>query len=272
MKKFLLVLIILIVSIFIYSRFINTSGFKVVEDAISIANLPDSFEDFKIVQFSDVLLGSTKSVEDLESIVNRINELNPDIIVFTGDLIAKDYDISEDEILQVKNLLSSLECTLYKYAVIGDSDNNNLDLYKEIINDSDFLLLDDASTYIFYQDVTPIKLTGLTNPQNLEQALYITDELETVYNIVLTHNPDNIETIANSDVDLVLAGHSLLGQIRIPFFGGVIKKEGAQKYLDHKYQVNNTSLYVSAGLGTDNNINFRLFNKPSINLYRLQKE
>ena len=59
MKKFFLVLIILIVSMFVYSRFINTSGFKVVEDAISIADLPDSFEGFKIVQFSDVLLGST---------------------------------------------------------------------------------------------------------------------------------------------------------------------------------------------------------------------
>ena len=90
MKKFFLVLIILIVSMFVYSRFINTSGFKVVEDAISIADLPDSFEGFKIVQFSDVLLGSTKNIEDLESIVNRINELSPDIIIFTGDLIAND--------------------------------------------------------------------------------------------------------------------------------------------------------------------------------------
>lgn len=272
MKKFFLVLIILIVSMFVYSRFINTSGFKVVEDAVSIADLPDSFEGFKIVQFSDVLLGSTKNIEDLESIVNRINELSPDIIIFTGDLIANDYNISEDEIAQVKTYLSSLECTLYKYAIIGDNDNANLALYKEIINDSGFLLLDDQSTYIFYQDVTPIKLTGLTNPQNLEQALYISDELDTIYNIVLTHNPDNIDTIANSNVDLVLAGHSLLGQIRIPFFGGVIKKDGAQKYLDHEYQVNNTKLYVSSGLGTDNNINFRLFNKPTINLYRLEKE
>ena len=90
--------------------------------------------------------------------------------------------------------------------------------------------------------------------------------------IVLTHYPDYIDTIANYNVDLVLAGHSLLGQIRIPFFGGVIKKDNATKYLDSYYMVNNTKIFVSAGLGTDNNFKFRLFNKPTINLYRLNKE
>ena len=95
MKKFLFIFFTLIILIVLYARFINTSGFQVVEDTIAISNLPDSFNDFKIVQFSDVLLGSTKTINDLENVINKINELNPDIIVFTGDLIAKNYDISE---------------------------------------------------------------------------------------------------------------------------------------------------------------------------------
>ncbi len=272
MKKFLFIFFTLIILIVLYARFINTSGFQVVEDTIAISNLPDSFNDFKIVQFSDVLLGSTKTINDLENVINKINELNPDIIVFTGDLIAKNYDISESEITKVKEYLSDLDCTLYKYAVIGDNDKNNLELYKEIINDSNFILLDDLSTYIFYEDITPIKLTGITNINNLEQALYMPDELDTFYNIVLTHEPDNVDVIASCDVDLVLAGHSLLGQIRLPFWGGILKKDGSKKYLDHEYQVNNTSLYVSSGLGTDKNIKFRLFNKPTINLYRLEQK
>lgn len=272
MKKLLLVFLLLIISLVIYARFINTSGFKVVEQAISIANLPQSFEDFKIIQFSDLLLGSTKDEDDLENIITQINELRPDIIVFTGDLIYKDYEISDEEVEEVKNYLSQLDCTLYKYAVIGDNDNANLDLYKEIINDSGFILLDDQSNYIFYGDILPIKLTGITNIDKLTTALYIADELDTIYNIVLTHEPDNIEAIAEHDVDLVLAGHSLLGQIRIPFFGGVIKKAGANIYIDKHYTIGNTELYVSSGLGTDNNITFRLFNKPSINLYRLQRQ
>lgn len=271
MKKIIIVIIVFLLSLFLYSRFINTTGFKIVEDAISVANIPEAFEDFKIVQFSDLLINSNKSVDDLENIVNQINGMKPDIIVFTGDLIYRDYNISEEEIEKIKVNLKKLDCTLYKYAVIGDNDVDNIDLYREIINDSGFILLDDQSTYIFYKDVTPIRITGLTDINNMDDALYIADELETFYNIVLTHEPDNIDIIANNDIDLVLAGHSLLGQIRVPFWGGILKKDGAKKYLDHSYIINDTQLFVSGGLGTDNNIPFRLFNKPQINLYRFKK-
>ena len=271
MKKVIIVIAVILLSSFLYSRFINTNGFKIVENTISITNIPDAFQDFKIVQFSDLLINSTKNVNDLENIVNQINEMKPDIIVFTGDLIYRDYNISEEEIENIKVNLKKLDCTLYKYAIIGDNDAENVDLYKEIINDSGFILLDNQSSYIFYKDVTPIKITGITDINNLDNALYIADELETFYNIALTHEPDNIDTLANKDIDLVLAGHSLLGQIRVPFWGGILKKDGANKYLDDNYTTNNTQLFVSGGLGTDNNIPFRLFNKPQINLYRLKK-
>ena len=271
MKKVIIVIVVILLSLFLYSRFINTNGFKIVENTISIANIPDAFQDFKIVQFSDLLINSTKNVNDLENIVNQINEMKPDIIVFTGDLIYRDYNISEEEIENIKVNLKKLDCTLYKYAIIGDNDAESVDLYKEIINDSGFILLDNQSSYIFYKDVTPIKITGITDINNVDNALYIADELETFYNIALTYEPNNIDTLANKDIDLVLAGHSLLGQIRVPFWGGILKKDGANKYLDDNYATNNTQLFVSGGLGTDNNIPFRLFNKPQINLYRLKK-
>lgn len=271
MKKVIIVIVVILLSLFLYSRFINTNGFKIVENTISITNIPDAFQDFKIVQFSDLLINSTKNVNDLENIVNQINEMKPDIIVFTGDLIYRDYNISEEEIENIKVNLKKLDCTLYKYAIIGDNDAESVDLYKEIINDSGFILLDNQSSYIFYKDVTPIKITGITDINNVDNALYIADELETFYNIALTHEPDNIDILANKDIDLVLAGHSLLGQIRVPFWGGILKKDGANKYLDDNYTTNNTQLFVSGGLGTDNNIPFRLFNKPQINLYRLKK-
>ena len=156
---------------------------------------------------------------------------------------------------------------MYKYAVIGDSDSDN---YKEIMTDSDFIVLDNESTYIFYEDITPIKITGITDTSNVEKALSTTDNLDTIYNIVITHYPDNIDEISKYDVDLVIAGHSLLGQIRLPFVGGIIRKDGAQKYIDNYYEINNTKMYVSSGLGIDNNYYYRLFNKPEINLYRLK--
>ena len=98
MKKFLIILFLVIIFMGVYIFFINTTGFKIVEDAIAIQDLPESFEDFKIVQFSDFLIGSTKNVDDIENVVKEINNLEPDLIVFTGDLIASDYSVSEDEV------------------------------------------------------------------------------------------------------------------------------------------------------------------------------
>lgn len=268
MKKIIIFLIALLIGILLYAHFIETKNFKITEQSIQ-ANISESFNGFKIVQFSDLLIASTKTIDDLEEIVNEINNLKPDIIVFTGDLIKKDYDIKDNEIEKIKELLKNLNCTLYKYATIGDNDQEN---YKEIMTDSDFIILDNESNYIFYQDITPIKITGITDVSDLEKALSISDDLDASYNIVITHQPDNIEILATYDIDLVLAGHSLLGQIRLPFIGGIIKKDGATKYIDNYYKVNDTIMYVSSGLGIDNNYYFRLFNKPEINLYRLTQK
>lgn len=267
MKKVIIVLILIIIGIILYARFIGPQNYKIVEHTIEIENLSEPFNGFKIVQFSDLLIGSTKTVEDLEQIVADINKMDADIIVFSGDLVNSNYNLSNEEVEKVKELLRSLDCTLYKYAVIGDSDSDN---YKEIMTDSDFIVLDNESTYIFYEDINPIKITGITDTSNVEKALSTTDNLDTIYNIVITHYPDNIDEISKYDVDLVIAGHSLLGQIRLPFVGGIIRKDGAQKYIDNYYEINNTKMYVSSGLGIDNNYYYRLFNKPEINLYRLK--
>ena len=70
--------------------------------------------------------------------------------------------------------------------------------------------------------------------------------------------------------NLILAGHSHAGQVRLPFIGALILPEGAQKYYDSHYKLDNSDLYISNGLGVSN-FNFRLFNTPSYNVYRLIK-
>lgn len=270
MKKILIILLTLLISIILWGFFIETKDFKVKEIAIKVNDLNENFNGFKIAQISDLLLGSTKSVEDLKKVVEQTNKLKPDLIVFTGDLVSNGYSLNKSEISTIKEELLKLDCTLYKYAVIGDNDEKIIDLYTEIMNESNFKILDNASTYIFYKDITPIKITGLTNVDHIKNSLEVIDNIETNLNIVFTHYPDFIDTISNEDIDIVISGHSLNGQIRIPFVGGTLTKTFAKKYIDSYYEVNETKLYVSSGLGTET-INFRLFNKPEINLYRLEK-
>ena len=92
-----------------------------------------------------------------------------------------------------------------------------------------------------------------------------------IYTITITSETDDIDNILSEyNSDLILAGNSMNGQIRLPFIGGIIKKEGSKKYKDPYYKINNTKLYVSSGIGSPD-AGFRFMARPSINFFRLTK-
>ena len=164
-----------------------------------------------------------------------------------------------------------------KYAVNGNNDIQN-EVFESILLGSDFKYLNNESDFIYYQNQTPILLSGTSTlyQGNADVTKTFQDKnTNAYYTISLMHEPDQIETIvANRKIDLALAGHSLNGQIRIPRIGAIIHPMGAQNYHNEHYLVsttsNTTELFVSGGLGTDT-APFRLFNHPSINFYRLYK-
>ncbi len=257
--KIFLCLIILFVVIYLDARYLNTTGLKVNEIPIYIDNFYDDYNGFKIAHFSDVLYGSTTDINSLKKVVTKINELNADVVIFTGNLLYND-NINTEETEKITKELSNIKAKLYKFAIIGNNDQDYLSTYQSILNESSFTLLDNTNKLIYNNSSIPLNFIGLTNTDNLE--LYNNE----YFNITLTHYPDNIKKLDNTP--LVFAGHSLGGQIKIPFIGGLIKTEGANTYLDSYYEVNNTKLYISNGIGTTK-LKIRLFNKPSITLYRL---
>ncbi|MEG1505860.1 MAG: metallophosphoesterase [Bacilli bacterium] len=268
MKRFLLILTLLISLFFLYARFINTTGLDVKEFSIESTTIPKTFDGFKIVHFSDILFGSTTNIETIKNMVKKINNTNPDLIVFTGDLISKDKSINDEEKNEIVEELKKLKSTTNKYAVMGDNDQKDISLYKEIMDSSKFTLLDNKSSYLFFKDITPIKIIGINNEESLDTLLKNEEGINPTFTLALTHKSDNINFLKDKQIDVVLSGNSLGGQIRIPFIGGIIKKEGSLTYIDSYYEVNNTKLYVSNGIGTEK-IKLRSFNTPSINEYRI---
>ena len=258
--KILLFLIIVFFVFFLYARYINTSGFVVKEIAIVDAELNDSYNGLKIAHFSDIHYGRTTLEEDLGEVIESINEMRPDIIVFTGDLFDDD-DVSEDDVDLMIRYFSELDARLFKFAVIGDYDKNYLDSYQKILEESGFILLDNESKLVYDNSSEAINFVGLTNTSDIS-SLYENNN----FTITLVHEPDSIKNISGSNI--VLSGHSMGGQIKIPFIGGIIKKTGAETYVNDYYEVDSQKLYISNGIGTEN-FSFRTFNKPSITLYRL---
>ena len=258
--KILFFIIIFVFILFIYARYINTKGLIVNEISIVDKNLNENYNGLKIVHFSDIHYGRTTLENDLSKMVDEINLLKPDIIVFTGDLF-DNKDIVKDNVNLITKYLNKLEARLFKFAIIGDYDKKYLDDYEDILNNSDFILLDNSSKLVYDNCDVPINFVGLTNIKDID-SLYNND----YFTITLMHTPDSANNIKNSNI--IFAGHSLGGQIKIPFIGGIIKKEGAEKYVNDYYEVNKQKLYISNGIGTEK-FSFRFFNKPSISLYRL---
>ena len=274
----IIILFLLLIGCFLYARYISTTGLVVKEYKVSSNKIPTNFDGVKIVHISDIHYGSTTLIKDIKRLVKKVNEIEPDLIVFTGDLIDEGYKISDEDKSKLISELSNLDNNLGKYAVMGEEDVTNED-FNIIIKDSGFTLLDNSYDLIYNKGLTPIYLGGtsssISSTIDLDKTfLYYKKETKSVYEpqykIILTHEGDNASDIISydKDTDLILAGHSHNGQIVIPFYGGVYIPEGSKKYSAPHYDISGTNIYISSGIGTST-FTYRFLNKPSINLYRL---
>lgn len=272
--KITFLLIIILCSIFLYSRYINTKGLKVKEYSVVDGKLPNNFYGLKIVQISDIHYKVTTDYDDLKKIVNEINLLKPDIVILTGDLFDENITYDQNDFNDLTEILKSIDYNIQKYAIKGE-DDLKFDNWENIISDSNFKNINNSYELVFSNGIEPILLIGIESNyenNNIEETLnniYSEINLEYNFSILVIHEPDIIDYIDYSKFNLILAGHSHNGQIVIPFIGGIIKDKYAKKYYKDYYELNNTKLYISSGIGTSK-YKFRFLNKPSINLYRLR--
>lgn len=274
--KIILIIIIISMTFFLYTTYISSKIISVKETRITSEKLPKSFDGLKIIQISDIHYGSTIFIEDIKNLINIINRRNPDLVVFTGDLINKNYKINSSEQEKLIKQMKKIKSTIGKYAILGEEDSNT---FTTIMNQSNFTILNNSYELIYKNSNTPILLIGLnssiTGAINIDQAYkYFTKSTHNndIFTISLLHEPDSVDNIMSSyPTDIFLAGHSHNGQIALPYIGGIIKKEGAKNYINEFYQLNNSKLYISSGLGTNGN-GIRLFCHPSINFFRLSSK
>lgn len=270
--KIVLVLAIWLLLTLLWARYISTSGLIVKEYAIRNDKLSEEYDGFKIVHFTDLHYGSTIFKVELKNVVNEINKQKPDIVVFTGDLVETGVTLNDDELNTLINELKKIDARIETLAVDGNHDYDESGYFEKVMKSLDWHVLNNTYEFIYGNSKNPIVLVGLKDltygKQDYENAFsFINENDENLYTIVLAHEPDQIDEFNNYNFDLVLSGHSHLGQIRIPFIGALYTPKGSKKYYDEYYKVGNADLYISGGIGTST-IKFRFFDKPSINLYR----
>ena len=270
-KRIVLIIIIILVasfSFFLYVTKVGTVKMLVKEDRVESSKITTSFHGYKIVTFSDL---HDSSIEMVKETVNLINRSKPDLLLFTGDLLngeSIDSKKREELIKELKKLSSSS----LKYAVLGENDTEQASL---ILKDVGFTILDNSYDLIYQKD-DAILLMGLnSDKENLDTLLaYYSSEgkNDNIYSILMTHKPDSLDDVLAryNNIDLAFAGHSHLGEVRLPLLGSLLTREGAKKYKDDYYEINNTKFYITSGVGV-NVYDFRFCDRPAINLIRLNQ-
>lgn len=267
-RKLFFLLILIICLVVVYSKYIGTSGLILKEYTIDKYNTPLSYKGFKIAHFSDVHYGNNVGTKELKNLVKKINMTNPDIIVFSGDFIDKRKKITDEEVTKITEILKELDSTYGKYYVSGDEDIK-CESYGAIFDGAGFMSLDNTYDVIYNKSNESILISGLSANGDSVYLNELFKNLNIGYKIFVMHMPDDYSKIDDYKFDLILSGHSLNGQIVIPFYGGVFKYKGSNKYYKPHYKIEDADLYISGGIGTKD-YDYRLFNRPSFNLYKLK--
>ncbi|MBD1224393.1 metallophosphoesterase [Virgibacillus halodenitrificans] len=257
-----------------YAKELEPQMLTISEHEIYSNKITAAFNKFKIIQFSDTHLGFHYTLKQLEELVNKINQENPDLIVFTGDLIDEpDKYIPNSRLIR---LLGSLEAKFGKYWVYGNHDHGGYgtDMLKEIMNQADFKLLKNSHT-IIKNNKEEIVLAGVDDimlgKPDLNKTLANTNS--SLFTILLAHEPDYADVTVNHPVDVQLSGHSHGGQVRFPFIGHLYTPAYAEKYVQGEYKINNGRLllYVNRGIGTTR-LPYRFLCRPEVSIYTLNNE
>ena len=247
-------------------------GWRIVQNRLSFDNLPKAFDGLKIVQISDLHLGSFgTNYEPMEEAVQMINELEPDYIFFTGDIVNAEPSEAEPWI----DVFRKMKAKSGKYAILGNHDygwgrqgklteedkTRNSRGVAEIFQKMDLQPLLNQHD-ILEKDGEKIGLVGVENWGFTEEGWFptrgdygkATEGMEDVpFQILLSHDPTHFDRhiLEKTKVDLTLSGHTHGGQfgISIP---GLVEISAAKLFYKRfagLYKEANQYLYVNRDMG-----------------------
>ena len=214
-----------------------------------------------------------------EKLLKWINELRPDLIVYTGDLLNFSYLDDERARTDCIQLLSKIHAPLGVYAVPGTPLVDTPDVLAAILPKASHihLLMNEA---IEVEGYPQVQIVGLTCTHDL---LLDAPKLNRVraavplekYTLLLYHSPDLMPEASRAGIDLYLCGHTHGGQVRLPLWGAVVtSSKYGKRYEMGRYQKSGTTLYVSRGIGLEGKgaPRMRFLCPPEIELFELRGE
>lgn len=261
----------------LYSSEVARHEISILTHDIPIRNLPPAFEGYRIAQVSDIHYDEYTEPWFVHHVIDKVNALAPDLVVFTGDYISFT-PMPRDFVLGAMNrcadAMARIACR-QRYAAMGNHDS--------------FLGAPTIAPILAAVHI-PLLVNEHVAVERSGQRLWIaavhdpvthTPDLDATIPaepdgpvILLSHGPDYADTVAahprGALVDLMLSGHSHGGQVRFPVVGALHTPFGGQKYVEGLFRIGAMQLYVNRGIGTVG-LPFRLNCPPEITLFTLKR-
>jgi len=253
--RILFAVIVLVLAGLVFWAFLIEPGRLVVrEQAIQIDNWPQHLDGLRIAVLSDIHADDW-FVDDkkLRTIVERTNQLQPELIVILGDFMSSSGRVTRRvEPERFGPILKDLHAPLGVYSVLGNHDwwysgvqvRRGLEKNGIQVLENEVIHFDARGTQLW--------LVGLADLWTRRQAIADTIAMvpEGAPVIALTHNPDIFPDLPQR-VPLLLAGHTHGGQVRFPLIGSVVQSSDfGERYMKGHIFENNHHLFVTTGIGT----------------------
>ncbi len=229
--------------------FLEAKWTRVVRQTIVLPNLPPPFRGTTVALLADVHHGPFVPLAYIEHVVAMTNDLKPDIVALAGDYV----DSDDCYIAPAIEQLGKLKSMMGRFAVRGNHDNRDFQrLSRAALADARMTDVNNKGAWI-ERGGARLRICGVgdlwTDRQDLVAALGDATEDDAV--LLLSHNPDFVETIRDRRVGLVLSGHTHGGQIILPAYGApIVPSRYGQKYLQGLVQGPRCPVFVTRGAGT----------------------
>lgn len=270
--RFVFLLIIIAGIAFAYAKYIEPHMLQTKEVTVQSAYALNGAKGLKIAVFADTHFGEYYSTDDFSQVQEAIEKINPDIVIFAGDLIDH-YDTYQEDVGLISEELSKIEAPYGKFAVFGNHDYGGgaEHEYKDIMEAGGFTVLKNE---YFPLDELEIAIIGIDDVVigygNPEIASWGRPDY---FNIVLSHAPDVIDDVLDYNVDLMISAHTHGRQINLKFFDERILPPYGKKYVKGLYQFDNarnTQLYVNSGIGMTK-MPYRFLSPPEVSYLTISK-
>ncbi|MCX5658925.1 MAG: metallophosphoesterase [Planctomycetota bacterium] len=259
-----------------YARWVEPFWPEFHEFPMEISGLHEAFEGFRITHLTDLHVSNAASIPYLQGVVERVNDLKPDLVVVTGDLVTQPRPMPDVAIEIIGKLTSPTIVTF---------GNHDCGIHQSNIVLPNLALLEKLDQGLTRRGCTVLRNRSATIRRG-EGTLWVIG-MEEIWSglfdpraawtgvpadapsIVLSHNPDTVPMLTRFAPSWILCGHTHGGQVRLPFYGAIILPVTNRQWDAGAFEVDRSRLYVSRAVGYLHQVRFDC--RPEVPTFKLTR-